>query len=75
MKEKFPRCEQVTESCFDETKIRNADLIIINTAFVGHSLGWRAKGIALAAQVPVTYTNKSNLNNMARDILKNLAIL
>lgn len=57
---------------FDENIIRNSDMLIINTNFVGHDTTKKAINVANPSKVKVIYTSKNNLDSIAKDIINNI---
>lgn len=57
---------------FDEQKLKNADLVVINTNFIGHDCTNKAVALANQAGIKIVYTGKNNLNNFAKEVLSNL---
>lgn len=65
----------INGTTFDENNVRTSDLLIVNTTFTSHASTKKAIDVANKSNIKVIYTNKNNLNNMARDLLKSLILL
>lgn len=55
---------------FDENLVKTSDALLINTNFTGHSITNKAKQIAQSNNIAVFFTSKNNINNIAKDIVK-----
>lgn len=74
IEECIPASVFISDVNFDENLIRNSDIVIINTNFIGHDVTNKATNIAGSARIKIIYTSKNNLDSMSKDILKSIKL-
>ena len=72
IKTSFPKIHVINTINFDESIIRNSEILVVNTNFVSHSEAGKATDIANRNGVKIIYTTKNNIKNLERDIAQNL---
>lgn len=68
----FPKIHVINTTNFDESIIRNSEILVVNTNFVSHSETGKATSVAFRNGTKVIYTTKNNIKNLEIDIAKNL---
>lgn len=68
----FPSLMLIDTKNFDPAKVRDAQLVIINTQEIGHAITRKAVALALNQNIQVHYTSKSNVEALAQALLLQL---
>lgn len=70
--EKFPDAMILDSKNFSASKMDNCEILVINTNYVGHDITTKAQTIAIARNMRVVYTSKTNIQKFAEEILFSL---
>ena len=60
----------MTSKNFPSERVRNSNLIIVNTNLIGHGVTRKATQIALNNGIGVIYTSRNNIECTANDVLR-----
>lgn len=70
----FPKCVEATNDNFPADRVKNADLVIINTNLISHGVTRKATRIAFSNDIEVVYTSRNNVECMAGDLIRWAAV-
>jgi hypothetical protein len=70
LKALLPSSTVVTNKNFPVGRVRNSDLVIINTNLIGHGVTRKATQIAFSNDIDVIYTSRNNIECTANDVLR-----
>ena len=70
--EEFPDAMILDSKNFSASKMDNCQILVINTNYVGHDITTKAQAIAIARNMRVVYTSKTNIQKFAEEILFSL---
>ena len=75
LKKLLPKCTEVINKNFPSGKVKNSDLVIVNTNLIGHGVTRKATNIAYINGIDVIYTSRNNIECTAKEVLRWFAIL
>lgn len=70
--ETFPDVMMLDSKNFSASKMDNCQILVINTNYVGHDITNKAQTIAIARNMRIVYTSKTNIQKFAEEILFSL---
>ena len=70
--EVFPDTMMLDSKNFSASKMDNCQILVINTNYVGHDITNKAQTIAIARNMRIVYTSKTNIQKFAEEILFSL---
>lgn len=71
--ETFPDVMMLDSKNFSASKMDNCQILVINTNYVGHDITNKAQTMAIARNMRIVYTSKTNIQKFAEEILFSLA--
>ena len=70
--EAFPDVMMLESKNFSASKMDNCNILVINTNYVGHDITNKAQTIAIARNMRVVYSSKTNIQKFAEEVLFSL---